>query len=63
MQRGHIVERFTPLLAAFGALGIGGPDVHTPGHAGTPEDGLIRRDPDERRIVLGLPISLFRRRW
>jgi hypothetical protein len=36
VERGHIVERFTPLQAAFGALGIGGPYVHTPGDAGAP---------------------------
>jgi hypothetical protein len=28
--------------------------VHTPGHAGAAEDGFVRRDPDERRVVLRL---------
>ena len=28
--------------------------MHTPGDTGTAEDGFVRRDPDERRVVLRL---------
>lgn len=44
MQRGHLVERTYPLLAAFDALGIRRPDVHAPRHAGPAKNGFIRRD-------------------
>ncbi len=60
MQRGHLVERTYPLLAAFDALGIRRPDVHAPRHAGPAKNGFIRRDPDIGGIILRLAdLNLF----
>ncbi len=54
VQGDHLVQRITPLLTTGRRLGVGGPEMHTPRHAGAAEDRFVRPDPDERRVVMRL---------